>query len=114
MPVAQRTVAAAPAKATTPTPQPKKELVCIATLVRGRVYFYKETRFDVGVPVVVDRATAKVLEDFVAETRDGDGDAFEKPLFNVEYDVPPPAPADEEAPAKKRSMRLPVRPLPRR
>jgi len=107
MVVAARTVATAPAKA---VPTSQVDLVNLATLVRGRVYYHKDVRFDVGKPTVVSDELANILEDLVQEVHDADKEVFEKPLFEVKRGVPRPVPVEERT-TRRPAMRLPVRPL---
>ncbi len=101
------------------------DLVTTAELVRGRVYFYKNIEFETGrvailedaintpaVKVITDVAVlAAELEDLHEETKDSDGEVFEKAVFRVLY--------NQERPAKEPTLReqrqvrrLPVRALP--
>jgi hypothetical protein len=103
------------AAATHPTSQ--VDLVTTATLVRGRIYFYRDLKepFEIGVPrVVEDEATAAALEELHFETTDGDGERFEKPLFLVQRNVPRPSKAQDNGQQREQVRRLPVRPLPLR
>jgi hypothetical protein len=70
------------------------ELVNTATLLRGRVYVYKNVSFERGVPVVVTDELAAELEELFDEVRDADQEIIEKPLFSVVYEVPRPAPVN--------------------
>lgn len=70
------------------------ELVNTATLLRGRVYVYKNVSFERGIPVVVDDALAAELEEMFDEVRDADQEIIEKPLFSVVYEVARPAPVN--------------------
>jgi len=107
MAVASRTVATAPAK---PAPTSQGDLVNLATLVRGRVYYHKDVRFELGKPVVVSNELATILEDLVQEVHDADREVYEKPLFLVQRSVPRPVPVDEKV-QRRPTTRLPVRPL---
>lgn len=82
--------------------------VTTATLVRGQVYNLRHPDNKAGSPVeslrfkrnepmvIEDPKIAKMLEDIVEETMDGDGEVFEKPVFRVERNVPEPG-SDAEA-----------------
>jgi hypothetical protein len=86
--------------------------VTTATLIRGQVYNLRHPdskpgapkdslRFNRGVPIVIDDPKiAKMLEEIVDETTDGDGEVFEKPVFKVEYGVEDPT--TEAAPRARR------------
>lgn len=84
----------------------KEKLVHTATLVRGRTYVYKGIHFKCQVPQVVDKEMADYLAGQFHEVTDSDGEAIEKPYFDVEYNVPEPV---EEEPVKT-MHRLPARP----
>jgi hypothetical protein len=90
-----------------PAAKPDETLVNTATLIRGRVYVFKNQRFDVGVPVIVDDKLASILEEKVNITEDTDGEEFEKSVFVVRRGVPPPPPPVD--PNAKVRRRLPTR-----
>jgi len=108
MSLAPRTVG----RTTAASPLLQQDLVNTATLVRGRVYYYKDHRFEIGKIVVVDDELATILEDLVEEVSDGDNERFEKPRFQVLRKVPRPTNDQHVDPQKPVVRRLPVRPLP--
>jgi hypothetical protein len=96
--------------------------VSTATLIRGEVYHLRHPKhtiadpkealvFKYGLPVVIeDRDIADMLEEIYDETRDGEGEVYEKPVFRVERNV-----AEPESDTKPRSKRLSAdRPIRRR
>jgi hypothetical protein len=90
--------------------RPQTDLVNVATLVRGRVYFYKDQKFEVGKPTVVSNELANILEELHEEISDADGERFEKPFFYVQRGVPRPQEAQERTkpPARRLPVRLPA------
>lgn len=88
-----------------PTAQNKTDLVTIATLVRGRVYFYKDLKFEYGIPLVVSDEIAGILEQECAEVKDKDGERFEKPFFEVKRGVPRPDKYLTEAERNRKPIR---------
>jgi hypothetical protein len=86
--------------------------VTTATLIRGQVYNLRHPENKAGAPkdslrfkrnepiVIDDPKIAKMLEDIVEETVDGDGEVFEKPVFRVDRNVAEPA--DNSTPRVKR------------
>jgi hypothetical protein len=83
----------------------------MATLVRGRVYYYKDDRFDVNQPKVVSKGIADALEELYDETSDSEGERFEKPFFRIERGIPPPV-AVVQNDGRRPVRRLPVLPAP--
>jgi hypothetical protein len=81
------------------------KLVNTATLVRGRVYFYKNEEYKRDVPKVVDEDTALELEALTEEVYDSDGDVMDKHVFKVAFDTTPP-PLEETEDRKVRHLRL--------
>jgi hypothetical protein len=102
-----RTVGAA---ATQPAPVAKG--VTTATLIRGRVYFWKNLQFNYGLPVKVDEETGIALEEIHEEVPDGEGEVFEKAFFHVKRNQPEPSKAPLDG-SKKPMRRLPIVPLSR-
>lgn len=88
-PAPARTLGSAPAPK---SPVPKEDLVNTATLLRGRVYFYKDQEFKLGEPSIVTDQIADVLEELHHEVKDKDGEIYEKPFFDVRRGVPRPPP----------------------
>ncbi|MET4190692.1 MULTISPECIES: hypothetical protein [unclassified Bradyrhizobium] len=105
-PVGQTTAATA---ATAPAPQ--GELVTTATLVRGRIYYFKETPFEIGIPKPVSEDVAAALEELHDETTDADGEVFGKPLFHVQRNQVAPTTDASKAQQARPVRRLPVLPL---
>jgi len=85
------------------------ELVTVATLVRGKVYFYKNERFDRGVARPVTEDLGLILETIVDERIDMDNEVYEKPLFKVEYGVPKSELETEEPAPVRRQLQRPRR-----
>lgn len=56
---------------------------CAATLLRGRVHYYKGIRFEVGVPKAVSFDLAQELEDQTDDVTDPDGEVIYKKKFRV-------------------------------
>jgi hypothetical protein len=56
-----------------------------ATLLRGKTYYYKGTRFDKGEPVSISLSLAEEIEEINDEVTDKDGEIRQKPCFKVEY-----------------------------
>lgn len=103
-----RTVA--PGQATPKAPALlKQELVNTATLIRGRVYFYKDKRFDANEVVIVDDPLAAILEELHETVTDSDQEAYEKPMFDVRRNVPPPSKEQPVSQFRRPAIRLPVR-----
>lgn len=97
--------------------QPAGDLVTTATLIRGRTYVYKDVHFMINETVVLNDLELKMpvssfagdLEELHSEVVDGDGDRFEKPLFDVQRDVPRPAKVRTAEELRKQTVRrLPV------
>lgn len=103
MALAKRALGQAPAGPTSQTP--KEDLVNVATLVRGRVYFYKEMKFEYGVPLVVTAEVADILENEVATVNDKDGERFEKPFFHIQRGVQKPDRFISEAERNRKIVR---------
>ena len=67
-----------------------------ATLIRGSLYSLRHPdntpqnplealRFERGVPKVIDdQRIVAILEDLTEETRDGDGEYYDKPIFRID------------------------------
>lgn len=89
--------------------QKQEDLVITATLERGRVYYYKDHRFEVGVSTVVSEDLASILEDLYDQTTDSEGEAFEKPYFHVQRGVPRPVLVKEGSRSGRTIRRLPNR-----
>lgn len=87
----------------------KGSLVNTATLVRGRVYIYKNEKFEIGVTRVVSDELADILEDITVETKDTDDETFAKPMFDIRRKVQPPKAPGDEGKAVRQATRLPVR-----
>lgn len=76
------------------------KLVDTATLIRGQVYSYRHNYQDVkdnplkfvkGEAVIVtNKDLLADLEDLVDEVEDGEGEAFEKPVFRIARKVQEP------------------------
>lgn len=76
--------------------------VTTATLIRGSLYSFRHPdntpqnpvealRFERGVPVpITDQRIINILESLTDETRDGDGEYFDKPIFRIDHNVPMP------------------------
>lgn len=89
------------------------EKVTLVTLERGKTYFYANVKFERNKTLVLEDQdwddkrkkdlpkVAKELEKLVNIIHDGDGEAFDKPVFTVEYNRPRPPPVDEEAPVRR-------------
>ena len=101
--LATRKLPSATASAQT-TPAAQANTVTTATLVRGKVYVYKGVHYKKDIPVVVDDATALLLEDLYELVTDADHEEFEKPYFDIQRNVPP-APVEVE----RTTRRIPVR-----
>ena len=85
-----------------------KSSVITATLVRGRVYIYKNEKFELNEERVVSKELADILEDIVVETKDTDGENFAKPMFHIKRNVSAPEKRDNPD-APRAVTRLPVR-----
>jgi len=71
--------------------------VITATLIRGRVYYYKNIEFRRGkATVVTDPVLAAELESLVEDVEDTDSEVFEKPFFSVDFYAQPPGQEEEE------------------
>lgn len=93
--------------------QSKPGLVTTATLVRGRVYFFRNEKFELGVTRVVPDELANDLEELHDTIKDTDGDYYEKPFFDVQRAVPAPTEAPDPKQVHRQAVRLPVRrPMP--
>ena len=87
----------------------RKSKINTATLVRGRVYIYKNMEYLRGQETPVDEDTAKELEVLSEVTTDSDGEEFDKAYFDVEFDVDPKGLDDddnEEDEGDKRRRRM--------
>lgn len=77
-------------------------------LVRGRVYYYKNERFEKGKDVKVTSDLADELESLAITRFDRDGEKFDKPRFRIVR--PEEAEDDEEdEPTPRRRGRKPSR-----
>lgn len=99
-----------PAAAPAAKAAPVQSGVTTATLIRGRVYYYKNEQFLYGQPVEVDTATAEILKELHEAINDTEGETFEKAYFHVKTNQPKPSKLVEDG-SRPPVRRLPIIPL---
>ena len=86
----------------------KMETCITATLLRGRVYVFRNMQYERGIPnVVKDESLAMILEDLYDEVHDSDGEVIEKPIFEIDFEAPFPAPPTTDGNPHQKRRRLP-------